>query len=50
MDIKLNMKNNMKISTLIKFIKENPDWETKLTADPYNLKIRKKDKLIGHPQ
>lgn len=46
MDIKLNMKNNMKISTLIKFIKENPDWETKLTTDPYNLKIRKKDQFV----
>ena len=46
MDIKLNMKNNMKISALIKFIKENPDWETKLTADPYNLKIRKKDQFV----
>ena len=31
---------------LIKFIKENPDWETKLTADPYNLKIRKKDQFV----
>ena len=31
---------------LIKFIKNNPDWETKLTADPYNLKIRKKDKFV----
>lgn len=31
---------------LIKFIKENSDWETKLTADPYNLKIRKKDQFV----
>ncbi len=31
---------------LIKFIKKNPDWETKLTADPYNLKIRKKDQFV----
>lgn len=36
----------MKILALIKFIKENSDWETKLTTDPYNLKIRKKDQFV----
>lgn len=31
---------------LINFIKKNPDWEIKLTTDPYNLKIRKKDQFV----
>lgn len=44
--IELELNKTVKTLNLIDFIHNNQDWENKLTSDPYNIKINRKDGYI----
>ena len=44
--IELELNKAIKTLNLIDFIHNNEDWEQKLTSDPYNVKINRKDGYI----